>query len=1034
MSVTEGPVVAGAGMMARLGPECYVRRSTLLADTPTASRRGTAMWHGAAILPPGPPDPPARHEFRRPMNRQLVQLPRNSATWSRKLAHLALSLLCTLGAELLQAQSFIRSDATWRSVRTQHFDVHYPLDSEAWALDLAPRLDAMRDSVRRLVGYAPPHRTTIIIDDPYNVANGSALPILGAPAMHLWVTPPGPAEQIGNHRGWGIKLAAHEFAHIAHLSRPARRRQWFWHLVPVQVGPLAVSTPRWAFEGYATWIEGVITGSGRPHGAWRPALLRELALAGRLPGYGALSAGGGYKGGSLAYLAGSAFWEWLAAQRGDSSMTLVFRRQSARTARSFDDAFRGVYGDAPSTLYARFTAELTAKSFAVDSQLRRAGMVEGTMLARYEGTVRGPALSRDGRRLALALPGLRGAAPRIIVAPSDTQPASDAERRAVVQQQQRDPDDVIAIRIRPRLMKPIATLVPRRGRAHGNPRFIDSAGTRILLQTWSVRRDGTQRPDLLVWNTVTGALRTVTDGMAVQDADPSPDGTRAAAVRCIGGVCDLVLVSLADGRVTRLIAGSPTRTYNHPRWSRDGTRIVSGVQDRDGLWRLALVNPTDGALTIVTPDDDINRHSASFDAAGTQLVYVSEAGGIPNIESLRLGDGTRTARTRLSGSAYEPDIAPDGSLFFLSEHAGGMELRRVDAASAVRGEVTGIDMTSLVPAMPRTRERGLTLDSAPVAASTPYGIGRRRIRWMAQASLARDGLQHAGVIAGTDPVNRLTWTLTGMAGSTSAWRGGAAALVWYGSRPQLRAEALWLEQRATAQRNAADVNGFDLRMAGTSFGVELPIAGSALAQRLQLSGFVGAARDGRAAAQPRAVVSAQYAVGGVLGWRRTAGVSLRTAAGRSADSSFVRASLGAYVNAFRTRIDVRAHRASPRTPRIEQFSAGGTAPPVSDDASLSQRIALPAFPTGVAAGRALYDIRVARPAPLLPITLYAHSVGTSWRADRHAAVLGAEQAFDVDYLGIVGLPRFRVLAGVARVMRGPLADKGSAYLTVGWRP
>lgn len=943
-------------------------------------------------------------------------------------------LFVVIGAERLCAQGMIRSAARWRTVHTQHFDVHYPLDSEAWALDLAPRLDAMRDAVRRLVGHAPPERTTIIIDDPYNVANGSALPIIGAPAMHLWVTPPGPAEQIGNHRGWGIKLAAHEFAHIAHLSRPARRRQWPWHLLPVQASPLAVTTPRWAFEGYATWIEGVITGSGRPHGAWRPALLRELALAGRLPGYAALSAGGGYKGGSMAYLAGSAFWEWLAAQRGDSSMTLVFRRQSARTARSFDDAFRGVYGDAPSTLYARFSAELTAKSFAVDAALRRAGVVEGTMLARYEGTVGGPALSRDGRRVALVLPGLRGGAPRIVVAPPDTQPVSDAERRAAERLQRRDPDDVTAIRIRPRLARPLATLTPRRGRTYGNPRFIDSAGTQLLVDSWSTRRDAAQRPDLLVWHSGTGALRTVTDGAAVHDADPSPDGARAVGVRCIGGVCDLVLVSLADGAVTRLLAGSPTRTFGHPRWSRDGARIVSSLQDRDGLWRLALVNPVDGALTLTTPDDDVNRHTASFDATGTHLVYVSEAGGIPNIEMLRLSDGTRTARTRLTGSVYGPEPTPDGGVLFLSEHAGGMELRRVDAATVVRGDVADIDSPSLVPAVARTRERGITLDSARVAAPTAYGVGPRRVRWMAQASLARDGLQHAGVITGTDPVNRLTWTLIGMGGTTSAWRGGVAAAAWYGSRPHVRMEALWLEQRATAQRNAADVDALDLRVAGASLGVELPVAGSAFAQRMQLSGFLGAARDGLARARPRTMVTGHYAVGGVVGWRRSVGAALRTAAGRSADSSFARASMGAYVNAFRTRIDVRAHRASRGTPRVEQFSVGGTAPPPSDDATLSQRIALPAFPAGIVAGRSLIDVRVARPAPRLPVTLYAHSAGRTWHIDRHDAVLGAEQSFDLDHLGIVGLPRLRVLAGVARVVRGALRDKGSAYVTLGWRP
>ena len=943
-------------------------------------------------------------------------------------------LLAFLAAAPAVAQDIVRSAEPWRTVRTRWFDVHYPLDTEAWALDLAPRLDAMHDAVAALVGYAPPGRTTILIDDPYNVANGKALPIVGSPVVHLWVTPPGATDQIANHRGWGEKLVAHEFGHIAHLSRPARRTQWYWHLLPAQVSPLVLFTPRWALEGYATWIEGRVTGSGRPHGAWRPALLRELALAGRLPTYGALSTGAGYKGGSMAYLAGSAFWEWLAAQRGDSSMTLVFRRQSARIARSFDEAFRGVYGDAPAAMYARFTAELTAKAFTVDAAITGSGAVAGTLLARYPGAVGGPAVSRDGRRIALALASRAGAPPRVIVVPPDTQPDTKADSQQRQTQLARDSQDVAAIRLYPRLVKPVATLTTRRGRSFTNPRFLDAAGTLVLLESWSVRPDGTQRPDLVVWNAVSGSVKRVTEGAAVQDADPSPDGSRAVAVRCLGGACGLVLVSMTTGTVTPLAAGSPTTVYHHPRWSPDGSQIVTGVQRKDGLWRLALLDPVTGAETVITPADDVNRHSASFDPSGTRLVYISEAGGIPNVESMRIPGGARTPRTRLAASAYEPSFSRSDTIFFLAEYAGGMELRRIDGTSSVRGTVAGLDSPSLSPAMPRPREAGITLGATAVAAPTRYGLGPRQYRWLAQTALARDGLLHAGVLSSSDPANRLTWTLTGVLGDKPAWRGGVASAAWYGSRPNLRAEAFWLEQRASAQRNASVVTALDVRLAGASLAAELPIAGSSAAQRIGVSGFLGAAAARGTPSTTRALLTGYYGAGGVVGWRRTIGASVRASVGQLGDSGFARVSAGAYVNAFRTRLDLRTHRASRSSPVLEQFSAGGFAPPLSDDATLAQRIAMPALPVGIAQGRELYDVRIARPAPLLPVTLYAQSVGTSWRVERHSAAVGLEQGYDVDYLGLVGLPRLRAVAGVARIVRGPLRDKGSAYLSIGWRP
>ena len=957
-------------------------------------------------------------------------LARRGATIRR----LILTCVCVAASlPQLVAQDIIRSAGTWRTLQTRWFEVHYPLDAEAWALDLAPRLDAMHDAVAVLVGYAPPGRTTILIDDPYNVANGKAIPLLGAPVVHLWVTPPGPTDQIANHRGWGIKLAAHEFGHIAHLSIPARRSQWYWHLAPAQVSPLAVFTPRWALEGYATWIEGRITGSGRPHGAWRPALLREFALAGRLPSYGALSGGGGYKGGSMAYLAGSAFWEWLAAQRGDTSMTLVFRRQSARIARSFDDSFRGVYGDSPAVMYGRFSAELTAKAFAVDTALRARGLVEGVRVARFTGFVGGPAVTADGKRLALALPGL-GKSPRVIVTTPDTQLVTAAEREQLSRARRRDSQDVAGIRIYPRLAKPVATLTARRGRLFGSPRFIDAAGTMLLLESWSVRRDATQRPDLAIWNVRTNAVRFVTDGAAVQDADPSPDGTRAAAVRCTGGVCDLVLVSLASGDVTLLQAGSPTKVYSHPRWAPDGSRLVVGVQDRDGLWRLALVDPTTHAQTLVTPDDDINRHSASFSARGTHLVYVSEANGIPNIETLRLADGVQEARTRVEGSVYEPAPMPDGSILFLSEYAGGVELRRVDQASVVDGDAIGVDAARLVPAMPRRREAGISLASAHVAPPVAYGIGPRRYRLLAQTAMARDGLMQSGALSSADPANRLTWMLAAAGGTKPAWRGGVASAAWYGSRPHVRAEGFWLEQRATQQRNASVASADDIRLAGGSMSLDLPVAGSSAAQRFGVSVFAGTQQQRAFSAQSRWLATATAGARVVTGWRASAGLMTRAAVGRLGDSAFTRASVDASITAYRTRFDARAYRTSSGAPTFEQFSAGGFAPPVHDDATLAQRVAIPSLPVGIARGRELYELRLAHPTPFLPGSLYAHSVGTTWKVNAHTAVVGIEESIDLDYLGLVGLPRLHALVGVARIVRGPLAEKASAYLMIGWRP
>jgi len=949
-------------------------------------------------------------------------------------AMLVFRLSAAAAAPLAAQGDVIRSAVDWRTLHTRHFDVHFVREAEAWALDLAPRLDAMRDSVAALVGYTPGTRVTIVIDDPYNTSNGMALPLLDHPTIVLWATPPGPTDGIGNHRGWALKLAAHEFGHIAHLTRPVRRPSLRYRLVPVPVSPIAAGTPRWATEGYATWIEGRITGSGRPYGVWRPAILRELALEGRLPSYAAMSGTGGYKGGSMAYLAGSAFWEWLAARRGDTSMTLVFRRQTARTARSFDEAFRGVYGESPAALYGRFTTELTVRAATVDSLLRRSGLVTGVRLARFVGPVGGIAATRDARRIVLSLPGQRGGPPRVIVTVPDTQQVTDEEREALAESLRRDPQDVPAIRVVPRLAKPVATLTSRRGRTFGAPRFIDAAGTRLLLESWSWRADESRRPDLAIWDISTNAVRYVTDGASVQDADPAPDGTRAAALRCTGGVCDLVLVSLTDGSVRPLVRGSPVKTFAHPRWSPDGTRIAVSVQDRDGLWRLGVADAATGALTIVSPDDRIDRHTATFDDTGRELLHVSEAGGILNAATLRLSDGVITPRTRVTGSVYEPIPMPDGGLLYLAEFAGGMDLHQLAPGVAVGGDAIGEAAASLVPALPRPRVAAMALTPAPVAAPVPYLTGPRTTRLLVQGTHAREGSYFAASISNIDPANRLAVLLTGIAGGDAAWRGGVANAAWYGSRPNVRAESFWLEQRATRQATASLLAARDVRLAGASLAAELPITGSNGGARFGASGFLGSVQGDGAAVQTRALLSGHASGTAVLGWRTSVGGSLRVAGGRSADSSVARASAGASARLARTRLDVRLHRTSRATPRFEQFTAGGFAPPLADDATLAQRIAIPALPVGIAVGTQLTELRLSGPAPVFGATLYAHAIGTDWQLRRHSVVLGIEHGLALDKLGIVGLPRFRVAGGVAQVVQGPVKNTASLYLSAGWRP
>lgn len=933
----------------------------------------------------------------------------------------------------------------WETIETPHFAFHYPREMRAWTTHVAERAESVHDAVVALVGYGPAARVHVVVDDPYNLSNGAAFPAIGSPAIVVWPVPPQPTSEVGNNRNWGEVLAVHEFAHVAHISRPSRnvRERVLWSLAPFNTGPIARRGSRWLWEGYATYVEGKLTGTGRPHGAWRPALLRELALEGKLPAYGQLNTLTGYRGGSYAYLVGSAYLEWLAEQRGDSSLVHLWRRMTARRVRSFDEAFVGVYGDAPADLYGRFAADVTGKALRVRDQIAAAGPAPGELVQRLTWNTGDPAQSPDGKLVALQLR-YRDRPGRVVVWHTDSEPESADERRARQRLLARDPQDVPAIRVYPRARKPVATLLARDGRSFQSPRFF-ADGQRLLLVRNEVTGSGSVRPDLFVWNHKSGALRRVTHGAALRDADPSPDGRTAAAVRCAAGFCDLVRVDLASGAVTVLAAGTPTLTYDRPRWSPDGRSIVCGVQDGSGVWRVALTDAS-GAMAprVVDPGDGVNRYSASFTADGGALVAVSEASGVPQLERIELPGGATRPLTRVTGAAYAPATSKaNGVVFYLSEHARGLDLYRLNADSAPPLAPMVVD-AALAPAAKIAVEPRDTFAVRPPSAPHPYGLGPRRHSYVFGTSTAPEGGFWTVALVGTDPAGRLGYTLQGALdpfGNLGSWRGAALNAELRRFRPLLRGDLFYAIDQPSRQRAGTYApRALDAAYTGAAGGASLSQDYGARRATYAIGASLGSLRGDSGAAVARRLAYGQLrAAYGRRRDRRFASltISLDGATGRTGDGAWNRALTAATMGAGAAGIGAHAMvgygAVSRDAATYERFVVGGVQPPLFDPALLSQRYSLPAAPLGVRAGRELYTYRLSLDAGG-PFTPYLTGVSTEGGFAHAFRVIGIESSSAVTSTPIARLPGIRLETGAGYTLDAPFRHKTRGYVTVEFRP
>ena len=983
----------------------------------------------------------------------------------RAARHLvAVAMLALPAAAQIPDQA--RPHLDWQSAETEHFVFHYPREMERWTLDVAGRMEAVHEAVSRVVGYAPAARIHVIVEDPSNSSNGSAWPMLDAPSILLWPTPPDPTSVIGHTRGWGEMLAVHEYAHVAHLTRPSRNplRRFAFSLLPVSTGPVTLKAPRWLFEGYATLVEGALTGSGRPYGVMRPAMLRPRALEGRLPSYAQLNAMEGFAGGSMAYLAGSAYLEWLAARGGDSALVHVWRRMSARTDRSFAEAFAGVFGDSPQALYGRFTAELTANAVAVEDTLRTAGLVTGdTMLALTYGTG-SPAVSPDDSLIA-AVVRFRDQPSRLVVWSTAVDTAA-LRRRAAVQQrlQAADPEDVPAVMTGPPPRRRVAVLDAAIGTRFESPRFLPD-GRRLLVWRREPLGDGAWRGDIGIWDLRRNAVHRITHGAGVHDAVPSSDGRRAIAVRCGNGICDLVEVSVATGEITVIAPGTIDAPWAHPAPSPDDRWIVAS-RPFGGVWKIVLVErlgtgaaPGRAARTrVLELPGNASRYQPVWLASGPLapgLIVVSEAGGVANLEHIPLSSpdaapGVPRTLTRVTGGVLAPTVPRDGRVvYFLSMHAGGLDVQRLALADSANATRINPALASAASTRALPPDLAFVAPRAPMAADTfarqrvallgGYGAGPRRYGiWPVGGGGAPGGYGGLALVSG-DPVGRLTMVLQGVYGGRPLWRGGSLAASWRGFRPAIEASVFHGEQRPTSQDDVQP-SGLDVRYRAATLIADLPRQGNGWSLGVRAGGSAGTMSVSGVPDDASRVLAFSEARGSVTmrsGRRALAiGAVVHGAAGRTGEADWRRGRMTVAMNAASgsrvLRASVTGGVVGGDVPLFERFIVGGVASPLFDDGIVSQRLSHPALPLGTTAGTDVIAWRVST--DVAGADLYLWNVSTrGWRNEQHRLV-GLERSLTGMRLPIINVPGVDLRGGVAYSIDAPFRREWRLYGGIGIAP
>ena len=256
----------------------------------------------------------------------------------------------------------------------------------------------------------------------------------------------------------------------------------------------------------------------------------------------------------MAYLAGSAYLEWLAAREGPEGLPRLWKRMASRRGGSFDDSFRAVFGETPRDLYGRFTAEITARGVAEEKRLQEAGLVEGETWQRLRGGTLAPEVSRDGKRLVVR----RDPSPdesylavwELAESEEERRDARDRARRRSRATKDHGGGRRPA-RVRRSLARPDGRCRGRTDTPRPSPRFLPD-GESVLFARRAPDADGVLRWDLYRWRFVAGGVERVTRLADVRDADPDP--AAASRSECADGSASPRSCGSTSGRATSRIS------------------------------------------------------------------------------------------------------------------------------------------------------------------------------------------------------------------------------------------------------------------------------------------------------------------------------------------------------------------------------------------------------------------------------------------------------------------------------------------------
>ena len=533
----------------------------------------------------------------------------------------------------------------WRTVETEHFQVHYhePLGEVARRVALAA--ERAPATLTRAHDNTPEGQTHIVVVDDTDGSNGFAS-VLPRNDITLFTSAPPDTSALGDHDDWLYNLTSHEYTHIVHLDTIGGIPRLYNKVFGKQWSPNQLQ-PRWVIEGLATYEESKRSASGRTRHALFDMQLRIATLRGNDRRLDEVSSGPRqWPHGNAAYLHGSHFLKYVFDRYGDDKAAamshfygtnLIPYAVNRSIERTTGRGFVELWGEWQDYRRARYGLQAEA--------VERMGRREGRRLTFTGENNLNPHYTRDGS----AIIWQRGDG------------YSDGQFRSM----------------------------PRGATAGDSIKYayIERSGAFDVLADGSMVVEQTQTyrtsyqfQEIHRWDRATGAMEPLTHGMRVSDPDVSPDERMVAFVINGESRRRLAVMRLEREATPRILWTGPSRWDQafSPDWSPDGRSIAFSAWRKGGHRDILIVDVATGRVREVSHDRAQDSEPV-WSPDGAHVFFMSDRTGIYNIYAYQVATGQVWQVTDVLGCALSPAVSPDGThLVYQGFDKEGFELYEID--------------------------------------------------------------------------------------------------------------------------------------------------------------------------------------------------------------------------------------------------------------------------------------------------------------------------------------------------------------------